>query len=49
VVATVGADVEKFTHTVPDDYGQQQSYRVEAYNDAGAAKSNTATEDGCLY
>lgn len=49
VVATLGANVEQYTHTVPGNYGQQQSYYVEAFNDAGAAKSNTATEDGCLY
>ena len=49
LVATLAADVEQYTHTVPGNFGQQQSYFVEAYNNSGSAKSNTATEDGCLY
>jgi CSLREA domain-containing protein len=49
LVATVGADMQQYTHTVPGNYAQQQSYYVEAFNNSGAAKSNTATEDGCLY
>ncbi len=49
VVATVGPNVTKYAHTVPGNWGQQQIYYVEAFNDAGAAKSNTASEDGCLY
>lgn len=49
VVATVGANTTQYTHTVPNNFGQQQNYYVEAYNDAGAVKSNTATEDGCVY
>ncbi|MGH2581710.1 MAG: CSLREA domain-containing protein [Anaerolineales bacterium] len=49
LVATLGANVEQYTHTVPGNYGQQQSYYVAAYNDAGSANSNTAAEDGCLY
>jgi hypothetical protein len=48
-VATVGANVEQYTHTVPGDYGQQQQYYVAGYNDAGSANSSTSAEDGCLY
>lgn len=47
LLGTVGANVTQFTHTVPSNWNQQQSYFVEAYNNFGAASSNTATEDGC--
>lgn len=47
LAATVGADVNQYTHAVPMPWNQQQTYVVEAYNGDGAAPSNTASENGC--
>jgi uncharacterized protein YraI len=47
LIATLGANSNQYVDS-PPDFGQQ-SYYVEAYNQAGAAKSNTASEDGCVY
>lgn len=47
LVATVGVDVQKYTHSVPMPWNQQQNYVVAAYNSAGSASSSSASENGC--
>lgn len=48
LIATLGANATQYT-TSNIDSGGVQSFFVEAFNAGGAAQSNTANEDGCIY
>jgi hypothetical protein len=48
-VASVGANSTQYFFSVPSNWGQQQTFQVEAYNNSGAAKSGSASDDGCIF
>lgn len=47
LIATLGANTTQYTDKPPGS--GPYTYYVEAFNNTGSAKSNSAQEDGCIY